>query len=100
MRNGLGAGRSCVVCEFLMESLVLSSAGALAGLGLAMLTLQLFRHMLERTLPLRTLMQFEARTPNAQIYVISGRTTFSACQILIAQVEMLRHAVFTGEPSL
>jgi tetratricopeptide (TPR) repeat protein len=48
---------------------------------------------------LRTLTQFEGSKPNAHIYVISGRTTFSACQIFIAQVEMLTHAIFVGEPS-
>lgn len=48
---------------------------------------------------LRTLVQFEGSKPNAKIYVISGRTTYSACQIFIAQVEMLTHAVFAGEPS-
>jgi hypothetical protein len=48
---------------------------------------------------LRTLTQFEASKPNARIYVISGRSTFSACQIFIAQVEMLTRAIFAGEPS-
>jgi tetratricopeptide (TPR) repeat protein len=48
---------------------------------------------------LRTLTQFEGSKPNARIYVISGRSTFSACEIFIAQVEMLTRAVFAGEPS-
>ena len=48
---------------------------------------------------LRTLVQFEGSKPNSQIYVISGRTTYSACQIFIAQVEMLTHAIFVGETS-
>jgi len=48
---------------------------------------------------LRTLIQFEGGKPNARIYVIGGRTTYSACQIFIAQVEMLTHAIFVGEPS-
>lgn len=48
---------------------------------------------------LRTLVQFEGSRPNAQTYVISGRTTYSAGQIFIAQVEMLTHAIFVGEPS-
>ena len=33
---------------------------------------------------LRALVQFEGSKPNAQIYVISGRTTYSGCQIFIA----------------
>ena len=48
---------------------------------------------------LRTLVQFEGSKPKPQIYIISGRTTYSACQIFIAQAEMLTHAVFVGEPS-
>jgi tetratricopeptide (TPR) repeat protein len=48
---------------------------------------------------LRTLTQFEGSKPNALIYVITGRTTYSACQIFIAQVETLTHAIFAGEPS-
>lgn len=47
---------------------------------------------------LRTLIQFEGKA-NSHIYVISGRTTYSACQIFIAQVEMLTQATFVGEPS-
>jgi tetratricopeptide (TPR) repeat protein len=48
---------------------------------------------------LRTVVQFEGSKPNARIYLISGRATYSACQVFIAQVEMLTHAIFAGEPS-
>jgi hypothetical protein len=48
---------------------------------------------------LRMLTQFEGSKPNAHIYVISSRSTFSACQIFIAQLEMLTRVIFAGEPS-
>jgi predicted permease len=52
VRSALGAGRRRIVAQFLTESLLLSAAGAAAGLGLAMLMLRGFRHMLGNILPL------------------------------------------------
>jgi predicted permease len=52
VRGALGAGKWRVVRQFLTESLLLSAASALTGLGLAVFTLQIFRRMLEEQLPL------------------------------------------------
>jgi predicted permease len=52
VRGALGSGRLRILSQFLTESLSLSCAGALVGLGLAELMLQLFRRMLHKALPL------------------------------------------------
>ncbi|HEX4021847.1 MAG TPA: ABC transporter permease [Acidobacteriaceae bacterium] len=52
VRGALGAGRLRIIRQFLTESLLLSATGAVAGLCLAMLALEIFRRMLEKNLPL------------------------------------------------
>ncbi|MHB1743315.1 MAG: ADOP family duplicated permease [Acidobacteriaceae bacterium] len=52
VRGALGAGKWRIVRQFLTESLLLSVAGALSGLGLAIFTLQIFRRTLAQQLPL------------------------------------------------
>lgn len=57
IRWALGAGRRHIVLQFLTESLLLSAAGAVGGLGLAITILKSFRHALGNMLPLATNIQ-------------------------------------------
>jgi predicted permease len=52
VRGALGASRGRIVRQFLLESLVLSSVGALCGLGLAMVLLGWLAHQTSIALPL------------------------------------------------
>ena len=52
VRGALGAGRGRIVRQLLMESLLLSGAGAIFGLGLAMLLIEWLAHQGSVALPL------------------------------------------------
>jgi hypothetical protein len=47
----------------------------------------------------KTLITYEQRSESNQIYVITGRNTFSAAQNFINRIEQWTDAVFVGEPS-
>jgi predicted permease len=51
VRGALGAGKWRVVRQFLTESLLLSTAGSLTGLGVAAFTLEIFQRTIESNLP-------------------------------------------------
>jgi predicted permease len=59
IRGALGAGRGRIVRQLLTESLVLSSAGALCGLGLAMALLAWLAHQTSVALPLLKTLQID-----------------------------------------
>jgi len=48
---------------------------------------------------IRTMVAFELASPQNQIYVITGRNTFSAAQNFVSRVEQWTDAIFVGEPS-
>jgi hypothetical protein len=48
---------------------------------------------------LEALRRFESNNPQSKLIVITGRNTFSAAQIFIAQVDRHTRARFVGEPS-
>lgn len=47
----------------------------------------------------KALVYFEQLRDNAQLYVIMGRQTFSACQNFVTDLDTWTNAVFVGEPS-
>lgn len=48
---------------------------------------------------LRTLIHFETTRPDARLFVLTSRSTYSAAQIFINEVDRLTNAIFVGEPS-
>ena len=48
---------------------------------------------------LRTMVWFEMASPEHQIYVITGRETFSAAQNFVNRIERLANPIVVGEPS-
>jgi predicted permease len=61
VRGALGAGRGRIVRQLLMESLVLSSAGAVLGLGLALMLIAWLAHQGSVALPLLTSLRIDSQ---------------------------------------
>ena len=74
LRGALGAGRGRIVQQFLVEGLLLSGFAALAGAGLALLTVKLFAHGMEFRLPFPVPAAVDGRVAGALI----GLTVVSA----------------------
>jgi ABC-type antimicrobial peptide transport system permease subunit len=61
VRGALGASRSRIVRQLLMESLVLSSAGAALGLGLAVMLIAWLAHQGSVALPLLSRLRIDGQ---------------------------------------
>jgi predicted permease len=61
LRGALGAGRGRIVRQLLMESLVLSGAGALCGLGLAVVVIRWLAHQGSLALPLLSAVRIDGQ---------------------------------------
>jgi predicted permease len=61
LRGALGAGRGRIVRQLLMESLVLSSAGAVIGLGLALVVIRWLAHQGSLALPLLSSLRIDGQ---------------------------------------
>jgi predicted permease len=61
VRGALGAGRGRIIRQLLMESLVLSGAGAVVGLGLALIVIRWLAHQGSLALPLLSSLRIDGQ---------------------------------------
>ncbi len=94
LRGALGAARGRIVQQFLVEGLLLSLCAAVAGAGLALLTVKLFAHAMEHQLPFPVSAAVDWRV----IAALLGLTVISA---LVSSVWPAWHAARAPiEPAL
>ena len=69
MRGALGASRGRIVRQLLMESLVLSGAGAALGLGLALMLIAWLAHQGSLALPLLSTLRIDGRRWGGRVLI-------------------------------
>lgn len=86
IRSALGAARATIARQFLMESLLLTSLGALLGLGVAWGALRMTNYYLARMLP----QSLPARSTGACSHSPSRSPPWSACSSAGSVFHILR----------
>ena len=100
VRGALGAGKWRIVRQFLTESLLLSSAGALSGLGLAVFTLQIFRRTLAQQLPLARNIHLNASVLLALVgFTLLTGLIFGSIPAILAARAPIEETLKTGGPT-
>jgi len=72
VRGALGAGRGRIVRQLLMESLMLSGAGALCGLGLAIIIIRWLAHQGSLALPLLSTLRIDGQALGWTVVIAIG----------------------------
>jgi predicted permease len=100
IRSALGAGKWRIMRQFLTESLLLSAAGALLGLGLAAFTLEIFRRTMEEKLPQAQNVHLNATVMVTLVgFTILTGLIFGICPAILAARNPIAEALKSGGPT-